>query len=155
MKNLVILVMAFAFISGSAFSQKNLPEIVKNEFAKKYAAAKSVRWDNEDKTEWEAEFTIDGKRMSASFDVSGKWIESETIITEKELPASVVTSLNKDFQGFKKGHIEVFENSEIKGFEIGLKKGESRIEVVIDNTGKIIKKTDVKEDDEKTEKVKK
>jgi hypothetical protein len=93
--------------------------------------------------------------MSASFDNSAKWIESETEITEKELPASVVSTLNKVFQGYKKGHIELFENAEIKGFELGLKKGESSIEVIIDNNGKIIKKTDVKREDEKTEKEKK
>jgi hypothetical protein len=38
--------------------------------------------------------------MSASFDNSGKWIESETVITENELPASVTSTLNKDFQGY-------------------------------------------------------
>jgi hypothetical protein len=43
----------------------------------------------------------------------------------------------------------------MKGFEIGLKKGESKIEVVIDSNGKVIKKTDSKEEDEKAEKTKK
>ena len=142
-------------ISVSAFSQKNPPENVKREFIKKYASAQSVRWESEEKNEWEAEFRIDCKKMSASFDNSAKWIESETEITEKELPASVVSTLNKVFQGYKKGHIELFENAEIKGFELGLKKGESSIEVIIDNNGKIIKKTDVKREDEKTEKEKK
>ena len=76
MKNLVILTIVFTFISASAFSQKNTSEIVKKEFLKKYATAKSVKWDNEEKNECEAEFTMDGKNMSASFDNSGKWIES-------------------------------------------------------------------------------
>ena len=155
MKKLIILILAFVLISGSAFSQKNPPEIVKKEFAKKYATAKSVKWDNEEKTEWEAEFTMDGKKMTAAYDISGKWMESETVITEKELPASVVNTLNKDFQGYKKGEVVIFENSEMKGFEIGLKKGESKIEVVIDSNGKVIKKTDSKEEDEKAEKSKK
>ncbi len=157
MKNLVILVVVFAFISVSAFSQKNPPEIVKKDFTKKYATAQSVKWDSEEKNEWEAEFTMDGKKMSASFDNSGKWIESETVIAEKELPSSVVSTLVKDFQGYKKGHIEIFESLEMKGFELGLKKGETSIEVIIDNSGKILKKTDVKEEnenDEKAEKVK-
>lgn len=155
MKKLIILFLTAVFISGSAFSQKNPPEIVKNEFAKKYAAAKSVKWDNEEKTEWEAEFIMDGKKMSAAYDVSGKWLESETAIGEKELPASVVNTLNKDFQGYKKGEIVILENSEMKGFEIGLKKGDSKLEVVIDNSGKIIRKTDSKKEDEKEEKPKK
>jgi len=155
MNYLFVLFVSLSLISVSAFSQKNPPENVKREFIKKYASAQSIRWESEEKNEWEAEFRIDGKKMSASFDNSAKWIESETEITEKELPASVVSTLNKVFQGYKKGHIELFENAEIKGFELGLKKGESSIEVIIDNNGKIIKKTDVKREDEKTEKEKK
>jgi hypothetical protein len=87
--------------------------------------------------------------MSACFDNSGKWIESETAISEKELPVAVINTLNTEFQGYKKSPVEIFENPEMKGFELTLKKGESSLEVVIDNSGKIIKKTEVKEDDEK------
>ena len=155
MKNLLILVVVFAFISVSAFSQKNPSEVVKKEFAKKYATAQSVKWDSEEKNEWEAEFTMDGMKMSASFDNSGKWMESETAILEKELPAAVVSTLNKDFQGYKKGPIEIFENPEMKGFELGLKKGETSIEVIFDKNGKVVKKTDLKEEDEKEDVVKK
>lgn len=155
MKNLFILVVVFAFISVSAFSQKNPSEVVKKEFAKKYATAQSVKWDSEEKNEWEAEFTMDCKKMSASFDNSGKWMESETAILEKDLPAAVASTLNKDFQGYKKGPIEIFENPEMKGFELGLKKGETSIEVIFDKNGKVVKKTDLKEEDEKEDVVKK
>jgi hypothetical protein len=151
MKNLLILIAAISLISVSSFGQKNPPENIKREFAKKYASAQSVKWDSEEKNEWEVEFKMDGKKMSASFDNSAKWIESETGITEKELPTSVVSTLNKDFLDYKKGHIEIFENAEMKGFELGLKKGEISIEVIIDNTGKILKKTDIKEENEKDE----
>jgi len=151
MKNLVILAILFEFISAPAFSQKNPSETVKKEFAKKYAAAHSVKWESEERNEWEAEFTMDGKKMSASFDNSGKWIESETAISEKELPASVVNTLSKDFPGYKKGQIEIFESPEIKGFELDLKKGVTSIEVLIDNNGKVIKNTQ-KEEAERTEK---
>ena len=155
MNNLIILVVVFAFISVSALSQKTPPEIVKKEFAKKYSTAQSVKWDSEEKNEWEAEFTMEGKKMSASFDKSGKWMESETAITEKDLPAVVINTLNKDYQGYKKSDISIFEDSKIKGFELTLKKGETSIEVQIDNNGKIIKKTEAKEEDEKDEKVEK
>ena len=65
--------------------------------------------------------------------------------------------LNKDFSGYKKTLIEIFESAEMKGFELGLKKGETSLEVIFDNSGKILKKTDVKEEDKndnKPEKVK-
>ena len=152
MKNVVILAIVFEFISVSAFCQKNPSETVKKEFSKKYSTAQSVKWDSEEKNEWEAEFTLNDKKMSASFDDSGKWLESETAIIEKELPASVTVTLNKDFPGYKKGHIEIFESPEITGFELGLKKGETSIEVIIDKNGKILKKNDVKEENKKDEK---
>ena len=111
MKNFIVLIVASSMISVSAFCQKNPPENVKAEFTKKYASAESVKWGSEVKNEWEAEFKIDGKKMSASFDNTAKWIESETEITEKELPATVISTLNKDFQGYRKGDIEIFENN--------------------------------------------
>jgi hypothetical protein len=152
MKNLLILAFLLTFISVSAFSQKKPSEIVQKEFSNKYPTAKSVKWSNEEKTEWEAEFKSDSKKMSASFDNSGKWIESEMAITEKALPVSVVSTLNKDFSGYRKTHIEIYDSPEIKGFELGLKKGEISVEVIFDNNGKILRKTDVKEEDEKDEK---
>jgi uncharacterized membrane protein YkoI len=144
LENLFILTFVFTFISFPAFSQKNPSEIIKKQFSKKYATAKSVNWDNEEKNEWEAEFTVDGKKMLASFDNSRKWIESETSITEKELTASVAGTLNKDFSGYRKTLIEIYESPEIKGFELGLKKGKTSIEVIFDNNGNILKKTDAK-----------
>jgi Putative beta-lactamase-inhibitor-like, PepSY-like len=155
MKKIIILVAAISMISVSASSQKNLPENVKKEFNKKYAAAQSVKWDNEEKNEWEANFISDGIKMSASFDNSGKWLESETKIMEKDLPSSVANTIIKEFPEYKKGNIEKFENPETKGFELELKKDKTSIEVILDNRGKIIKKTGMKKEDEKAEKVKK
>jgi hypothetical protein len=152
MKRNFVLVVVFFLASITVISQNNAPENVKKEFGKKYPAAQSIKWSSEEANEWEAEFSMNGKKMSASFDNSSKWIESETQISEKELPAAVVSTVNKDFQGYKKGHIEIFESPEMKGFELGLKKGETSLEVIIDNKGIILKKTDVKEEDEKEEK---
>ena len=154
MKNFVLLIVAFSMISVSAFSQKNPPENVKKDFAEKYATAQSVKWDSEEKNEWEAEFTLDGKKMSAAFDNSGKWMESETSISEKDLPASVSATLDKEFKDYKKSEIVIFDSPAAKGFEIGLKKGETSIEVIIDKNGKVIKNTGKKEN-ERAEKVKK
>jgi hypothetical protein len=145
MKNIVIIIL-FAFISATSFSQKNPPETVKKEFSKKYPAAQKVKWDNEEKNEWEAEFTLNGKSMTTSFDNSGRWVESETKMAEKDLPASVLHTLSKDFLGYKTGEIEMVENTESKGYELGLQKGDTSIEVVINNKGKIIKQTDLKKE---------
>jgi hypothetical protein len=152
MKNIFILVFLFSLISVSALSQKNTPENVKKEFSDKYPAAQSIKWSSEEANEWEAEFNINGKKMSACFDNSPKWIESETVISDKELPVAVVHTLNKDFQGFKKGSVELYESPSMKGYEMRLKKGEKSLEVIFDNNGVVLKKTDLKEEDEEDEK---
>ena len=152
MKNLVVLVATFSLLSISACSQKNLPENVKKEFSIKYPVAQSIKWDSETANEWEAEFSLDSKKMSACFDNSWKWINSETEIPEKELPEAVLNTMNKDFQGYKRRLSEIFESPELKGFEVTLIKGESSLEVIFDNNGNIIKKTNVSEEDEENEK---
>jgi hypothetical protein len=152
MKKLIFLSIVFSLITFSSFSQKNPPENVKKEFSIKYTSAQSVKWDSEEKNEWEAEFKLNGRKMSACFDDAAKWINSETEITEKELPAAIIATLNKDFQGYKKGLIEIFESPEVKGFELTLKNGESSLEVIFDDSGKVFKKTELKEEDEEVEK---
>jgi hypothetical protein len=149
MKNLLILVAMLSLISLPVLSQKNTPDIVKKEFANKYSAAQSVKWSSEEADEWEAEFSMNGKKMSACFDNDGKWIESETAITEKELPEAIITALNRDFNGFKKGPAEIYESLTIKGFEMSLKNGEKSVEVIFDSKGTVLKKTDLKEEGEK------
>jgi hypothetical protein len=140
MKNLIILVV---FIFGFTFianGQKAAPEPVKKAFAQKYAAAKSVKWDSESANEWEAEFTMNGKEMTASYNNSGKWLETETEVTAKELPAAVTATLAKDFAGYKTGEMSILESPGLKGYEIALTKDKSASEVVIDASGKVLKK---------------
>jgi hypothetical protein len=137
---------------ASGEKEVEAPASLVKAFNQKFPGAKSVEWGSESKNEWEAEFTVDGKKMSASFDSSAVWMVTEIAISEKELPAAVVTTLNKDFAGFKKNLIEIYEDPKTKGFELELKKGEASIEVIFDNAGKAIKKTELKEEDEKEEK---
>jgi hypothetical protein len=149
MKNLLILVVLLSLITFSACSQKNPPENVKKEFSQKYAAAKSVKWDSEKPNEWEAEFKIDGKGMSACFDDAGKWLESETEVSAKELPAAVANTLKNEFSGFKTKESSTIENPEMKGYEFALKNKKTEISVIIGTDGKVIKKSDVSEENEK------
>jgi adenylyl- and sulfurtransferase ThiI len=141
MKNLIILSVLFLSISITTCAQKKAPEAVTKAFTQKFAAAKSVKWDNESANEWEAEFMMNGKEMSSSFDVDGKWLETETEISSKELPSEVTATLAKEFSGYKTGEMSIIENPEMKGFEIALKKDKSAIEVVIDANGKVLKNT--------------
>lgn len=147
MKNLIILVVLLFTFTLVSNGQKVAPETVKKAFAQKYAAAKSVKWDSESANEWEAEFTLNGKEMSASYDNAGKWLESETEVSSKELPAAVSATLKKQFAGYKTGEMSIFESPEMKGFEIALTKDKSALEVLIDASGKVLKNTPVGKED--------
>lgn len=144
MKTILTLLFVSVLFASPAFSQKSVPENVKKEFAKKYPAAQGVKWGSEEANEWEAEFTVNGTEMSASYDNKGTWLESETEISAKDLPAAVTATLTKDFAGYKTGEMSIIEDPKMKGFEIALKKGDSSLEVVLDNSGKVIKKTELK-----------
>jgi Putative beta-lactamase-inhibitor-like, PepSY-like len=148
MKNIFILLVVFSISLVPAFSQKNAPDNVKKEFAKKYPAAQFVKWVSEEANEWEAEFKINGTEMSASFDNKGIWLETETEIRAKDLPASVTNTIAKDFAGFITGEVSANETPQMKGYEVALKKGEATLEVVFDNSGKVIKKTEEKKEKE-------
>lgn len=146
MKKLIILMFAFAILSVPAYCQKNVPENVKKEFAKKYPAAQTVKWASEEANEWEAEFKINGTEMSASFDNKGTWLESEAEIRAKDLPVAITNTLTKEFAGYKTGEMSVIENPQMKGFELALKKGGTSLEVIFDNDGKVLKKTEIKKE---------
>lgn len=140
MKNLIILTALFSIAFLAACGQKNPPENVKQEFSKKFTEAKSVKWESEESTEWEAGFKLGGKEMTASFDLSGKWLETETEVNVKELPAPVANSLKNEFPGMKVKECSIIENPEIKGFEIALKSKENELTVIIGSDGTVLKK---------------
>ncbi len=85
----MILAAMFMAISFTACSQSNVPAAVKTAFSKKFPTVKKVDWDKEGKTQWEAEFELNEKDMSANFDLQGNWKETETDIEEDEVPALI------------------------------------------------------------------
>jgi hypothetical protein len=54
-------------------SSVNVPENIKTIFSQKFPKAKSVDWDKENATVWEAEFEMGGKEYSANFGTDGSW----------------------------------------------------------------------------------
>ena len=152
MKNFSILVALFSIIFFSACSQKNPPENVKKEFSQKFAAAKSVKWESEESNEWEAEFKINGKEMSACYDNTGKWLETEAELSAKELPSAVTNTLKNEFSGFKTGESSTIENPEMKGFEVAFKNKETEITVIIGSDATVLKKESSDENKEEKEK---
>lgn len=151
MKTLKLFVIAFLAISINACAQKtNVPENVNKAFTQKFPDAKSVKWDKENDTEWEAEFKLNGEDYSANFSTAGVWKETEHEIEISAIPAPVKQTLDSEFAGYKIKEAEISETAEGGVYEFALEKDETEMEVAISPDGKVVKK-DVKTE-EKQEK---
>ena len=152
-----MMLLSAAIISNASFAQKidaqKVPADVNSAFKAKFKNATNTSWEMENTNEFEADFKLNGEKVSACFDNTGKWLETETEIKVSELPALVKATLNTDFEGYKiieASKVESAKNG--KCFEAEVEKGEESIDVLITAEGKILSKTienDEKEDKEK------
>jgi hypothetical protein len=131
-----------------AKENKEAPANVKSAFSQKFPAATKVEWGKEGDKEWEAEFKLNGKEYSANFDNAGKWMETEYEISAKEIPAAVKTTLDKESAGYKIEESVITETAELKAYEFVIAKGKDKMELIIDQSGKLVKKEIVKEEEE-------
>jgi hypothetical protein len=84
MRNLLTVAILLAILS-TASAGVQTPEAVTKAFAAKFPKAEKVKWSAEH-SEFEAEFVLNGIKMSAHFSNSGNWTETETDIAISELP---------------------------------------------------------------------
>ncbi len=144
MKKIIVLLSACLMISLMSYSQKvtpdKVPAPVKQAFAKMFPAASDVKYEME-KSDYEISFRDKGVEMSANFDATGKWLETETEIKESNLPKEVSASIARNFTGFK---ITEVARTEAPGkepvYELDVKKGKEGFEVRVSPKGEILKK---------------
>lgn len=152
MKQIALICVA-ALVSAAAYAQKlketEVPESVKVSFVKSFPNIKSVKWSKESETEFEAEFKNGSMEQSANFDASGKWLVTETEIKKTDLPPLVQAAIKKEFDGFKIEEAEKVETADGVAYEVELEKREVTYGVQLSKDGKVLKKEEKREDDEK------
>ncbi len=156
MKKIVIVLSACLLISLMGYSQKitpdKVPAPVKQAFAKKFPTATDIKYEME-KKDYEINFKDKGVEMSANFDATGKWLETETEMKESDLPKEVSASEAKNFTGFWISEIAKVETPDKELiYEIEIKKGKERNEIQFSPNGDILKITPVNKEKEADEK---
>lgn len=144
--HVLIIGLCFTFCLANAQNDKT-PKPVLNGFSEKFPTAKSVKWEKENATEWEAEFKMDGIKYSANFDADGQWKEIEHKVKASEIPKQIKVALTMAFTDSKIEAVEVAETKTGRFYEFMIEKGEIDMEIVIDTKGKIIKKEMKDEED--------
>jgi uncharacterized membrane protein YkoI len=148
-KLMLLLMLTFLSFGVHACSNdQDVPQKVKQAFTTKFPAAKKVKWEKENESEWEAEFKMDGLEYSANFSEDGSWQETEHEIKKNEVPANILSILNAEFPGYKIEEAEISETAEGKFYEFELEKGGEDIEVTLDLQGKIVNKEASRDDEE-------
>lgn len=100
MKNTMLASFVILFSSTLTFAGPP-PAKVQKAFAGKFPSASKISWGKENKTEWEAEFTLDGSKISANFSDDGAWVETEKEIPASQLPMAVAEAIQKQYPGWK------------------------------------------------------
>lgn len=149
MKFLPLLVIGL-LLSAISCAQPAIPSVVKEAFKSKYPSAQSAKWEADD-ADYEVEFSLEGKKMGASFNASGNWLETETAIKKSALPIVVQQAISSGFVGFSVIEVEQISSPEWdNAYEVELKKGKETIEVVFSDSGQVLRKEsdDEEEDDD-------
>lgn len=132
---MIMLVMGILFMSATA-NAIEVPDAIENAFKQKFPNAKKVKWEKENKTEYEASFMLDNKEMSAVYNSDGSLKEIETEIAVTELPKAVSDALNKNYPNAKvheAAKIERSDNSVV--YEAEIKVNGKKTDVLFDPNG--------------------
>ncbi len=118
-----MMIALMVFICSFTFA-KTPPKAVADAFMKKFPTATKVTWGVEGPKEWEAEFTIDGEKISANFNENGTWLETEKKIKAANLPKAVQAAVNKKYSDWKIAEADKTETAKHGTiYEVDLKKG--------------------------------
>lgn len=111
-------------ITTISCTSQNVPAAVKTAFERSFPNTTVKKWDKEDE-DFEANFSKDGKTMSATFDATGILKETETDINVSELPAPVADYIKANYKDavikeaalIEKGQEKMYE-AEIEGKDL-------------------------------------
>ena len=151
MKTMIIMLLSAAFLGHGACAQKvpeaKVPPEVTSAFKAKFPNVGKTSWEMENANEYEANFKLNGTEVSANFEKTGAWVETETEIKVSALPAPVQSVLSKDFAGYKINEASKIESrSNGSCYEAEIEKGEETFDVLFSADGKILSKTKTEEE---------
>ena len=132
-KDLLMLFLAAAF-SAAAWTQvltaDQVPAQVKRTFQTKFPGAKNPEWKIKSDKTYEAEFILRGAEVAVKFNTAGKWLETETQISQSQLTREIRDTLAYRFSGHK-----LIETQSVELWN------DSRViyEVHLENQGEILK----------------
>ncbi|MCO6492237.1 MAG: PepSY-like domain-containing protein [Phaeodactylibacter sp.] len=135
------LLAALAVFSSTLYAQDDVPPTVKEAFAARFAGAGFAEWEDPEDGVYEVDFELDGKDMMAKFDANGNWVETETEITETDLPEAVWQAITSQYAGYKIDKVETEATPERPlAYKIKLEQDDKKVKVTFSADGEVLKK---------------
>lgn len=140
MKKSILLFFALIMLSFNAiYGQKGVPASAITALKQKFPEAKKGKWEKEKNGDFEANFKVNGKSMSATFSPTGEWLETESTIPVSALPALVVAAFKKEHGTATIKAADKIESANAISYEIEYKDGLKTKEIVYDAQGVVVK----------------
>lgn len=138
------IVLAAASLTAQAqkVDTDRVPQAVRAAFTMKFPGVANIKWEMEDKKDYEANFTRDGVEWSATFSPAGAWLETEHKLPAKDLPAAVHKGIAANYPGHELKEAEQSDTPMGTFYEVELTKAGSRYEVVFNAEGSVMKSKD-------------
>jgi hypothetical protein len=138
MKKVSLMILAVMIFCNVSFALTP-PVAVKTAFDKKFPAALKVKWGKESAKEWEADFSLDGIKISAVFYEDGKWLETEQMIKKSELPKAVAEAIKAKYPTWTISEADKTESAKLGAiYEADLKKGKMKKAIAFKEDGSMV-----------------
>ncbi len=97
-------------------------------------------WTTLDQNDYLVRFDMDNENYYAWYDSDGNWIGSAYVLKDHaQLPPAVSTAVNNKYAGYTIDNVNREFQKDRMAYEIELKKDDSKVKLLIDNDGNILK----------------
>jgi hypothetical protein len=125
----LILTFAASFASGT---NKEIPNTIKNDFSRHFAAAKNVNWEKENDY-YKASFAIQGSTLFVYYSSDDDFIGIAHNITSDKLPMMLQASLKMNYPGYWITDLVEYSVRHEPGYSIKLENADQSIILKSDN----------------------
>jgi uncharacterized membrane protein YkoI len=148
---------SYRVTDGSTVTTLNVPAGIQTSFVTQYPNATAVVWTSYDEAmlpiDWEltgwpamdpgdylVRFDMNNEKYYAWYDSNGDWVGTAYVINDyKTLPDAVTNTLNTQFNGYTITAVNKELQKDRMAYEIQLKNGDSKVKLLVDSNGNIIK----------------
>lgn len=145
MKTIIITGATLIVLAQVAQAQKvkesEVPKAILESFTKNFKNIKAEKWEKEKDGTYEAEFDVNKTETSASFNLNGELLATETEIKVNELPKTITGYVSSNYSGYKISEAaKIIDNKGVTTYEAELEKGKEEFDLLFDASGNFLKK---------------